>query len=182
MTMGIGTFHSAGAAAHERDRDRVVVTDLQARRGGEMYGLARRLGLDGDEADDAVQETLMRAWVALDERDPIRSLDAWAFRTLYRICMDRHRWSRRVRLLADRLRPFSESSPATPIAERLSLWATVDRLPERQRAVVYLRYRADLTFEEIGAALGIRPVSARSHVSRALDRLAVLMREEEETR
>ena len=82
----------------------------------------------------------------------------------------------------DRLRPSSESSPATPIAERLSLWATVDRLPERQRAVVYLRYRADLSFEEIGAALDIRPVSARSHVSRALDRLAVLMREEEETR
>ena len=45
-----------------------------------------------------------------------------------------------------------------------------------------LRYRADLSFEEIGAALGIRPVSARSHVSRALDRLAVLIREEEETR
>jgi RNA polymerase sigma factor (sigma-70 family) len=58
----------------------------------------------------------------------------------------------------------------------------VDRLPERQRAVVYLRYRADLSFEEIGAALGIQPVSARSHVSRALDRLAVLIREEEETR
>ena len=177
--MGIGAFHSTGAAAHERDADRAVLTDLRARRGGELYGLARRLGLDGDEADDAVQETLMRAWVALDERDPIRSLDAWAFKTLYRICMDRHRWSRRVRLLADRLRPVNESSPASPIVERLSLWATVDRLPERQRAVVYLRYRADLSFEDIGAVLGIRPVSARSHASRALDRLAVLIREEE---
>jgi RNA polymerase sigma-70 factor, ECF subfamily len=182
MTMGIGTFHSAGSAAHERDADRVVVTDLQARRGGELYGLARRLGLDADEANDAVQETLMRAWVALDARDPIHNLDAWAFKTLYRICMDRHRWRRRVRLLGDRLRPSSEFSPASPVAERLSLWATVDRLPERQRAVVYLRYRADLSFEEIGAALGIQPVSARSHVSRALDRLAVLIREEEETR
>ena len=180
--MGIGAIHSTGAAAHERDADRAVVTNLQARRGRELYGFASRLGLDDDEADDAVQETLMRAWVALDERGPIRSLDAWAFKTLYRICMDRHRWGRRVRLLAERLRPVSESSPASPIAERLSLWATVDRLPERQRAVVYLRYRADLSFEEIGAALGIRPVSARSHASRALDRLAVLIREEEETR
>ena len=66
--MGIGTFILPGpprmsATGNGRDGP-------QARRGGELYGLARRLGLDGDEADDAVQETLMRAWVALDERDP----------------------------------------------------------------------------------------------------------------
>jgi RNA polymerase sigma factor (sigma-70 family) len=178
MTMGIRLVE-AGSTATERDEDRLLVTDLQGRRGAELFGFARRLGLDDDDAGDAVQETLMRAWIALDDRDPIRSLDAWAFRTLYRICMDRHRWRRRVRRLADRLRPSDEGSSPAPIAERLSLWAAVDRLPERQRAAVYLRYRADLGYEEIGVALGIRPVSARSHVSRALDRLAILLREED---
>jgi RNA polymerase sigma-70 factor (ECF subfamily) len=167
------------SAIDERDADRSLVTDLQARRGAELHGLARRLGLTAEEADDAVQETLLRAWVALDDAQPIRQLDAWAFRTHYRICMDRHRWQRRARLLADRMRGREAVAPAPGIAERLTLWGMVDRLPERQRVVIYLRYRADLTFEQIGETLGIRPVSARSHVSRALDRLGEMMREED---
>jgi RNA polymerase sigma factor (sigma-70 family) len=52
-----------------------------------------------------------------------------------------------------------------------AVWRAVDRLPERQRAAVYLRYRADMAFEQIGLAMGITPVAARSHVSTALARL-----------
>ena len=180
MTMNVEAFDASGAAARARDEDRAAIVDLQARRGAELYGLARRLGLDADEADDAVQEALMRAWLALDADDPVRQLDAWTFRTLYRLCMDRHRWRRRVRLLTDRLGGGgSVTEPAAAIGDRLALWAAVDRLPPRQRATIYLRYRADLTFEEIGHVLDIQPVSARSHASRALDRLAVLLREED---
>jgi RNA polymerase sigma factor (sigma-70 family) len=47
----------------------------------------------------------------------------------------------------------------------------VDSLPERQRAAVYLRYQADMAFEQIGLAMGITPVAARSHVSTALAKL-----------
>jgi RNA polymerase sigma factor (sigma-70 family) len=168
-----------GTAIGERDGDRLLVTDLQARRGHELHGLARRFGLSAEEADDAVQETLLRAWIALDAGEPIRQLDAWAFRILYRICMDRHRWQRRVRRLAERMGRNESTAPTTGIAERLTLWAMVDRLPERQRAAVYLRYRADLSFEQIGETLGIQPVSARSHVSRGLDRLGEMIREDE---
>jgi len=179
MTMGVGTVGSAGAAAQPRDADRVAIADLQARRGAELCGLARRLGLDADEAEDAVQEALLRAWLALAADEPIRQLDAWTFRTLYRLCMDRHRWHRRLRMLTDRLGARPASDPTPGVADRLALWAAVDRLPPRQRAIVYLRYRADLPFEEIGEILDIQAVSARSHASRALDRLAQLLHEED---
>jgi len=56
------------------------------------------------------------------------------------------------------------------------VWSEVDRLPERQRQVLYLRYRADLPFEEIGNVLGIDASSARANASRGIaslrDRLA----------
>ena len=178
--MGADAVERLPSAATRREADRLLVVDLQARRGPELYGLARRLGLSADEADDAVQETLLRAWVALDGEEPVRQLDAWAFRTHYRICMDRHRWQRRVRHLADRLRGRDETTSIGAVADRLTIWEMVDRLPERQRAVVYLRYRADLTFDEIGETLRIRAVSARSHASRALDRLGEMLREEED--
>ncbi len=166
-------------APAQRDADRLTVVDLQARRGAELFGFARRLGLSPEEADDAVQDALLRLWLALDGGTAIQHVDAWAFRTLYRLCMDHHRWRRRFRLLTERMHPAADGGDGGNAADRLSLWAAVDLLPERQRITVHLRYRADLTFEQIGDVLGIRPVSARSQVSRALDRLAELLDRED---
>jgi RNA polymerase sigma factor (sigma-70 family) len=157
---------------------RAAILEVQAERGGELWGLARHLGLAADEADDAVQETLMRLWAALREGGAIARPDAWAFRTLYRLAMDRHRWRRRVRLLGERLR-VRPSAGGVDLADQVGIWDAVEALPERQRLAIYLRYRADLPYEEIGAILGIAAPSARSHVSRALDSLRAAFAKEE---
>ena len=81
-------------------------------RGAELWGLARHLGLSPDEADDAVQETLLRLWAALRDGQAIERPDAWAFRTLYRSAMDRHRWRRRGRLLSERIGRQPVAQPA----------------------------------------------------------------------
>ena len=162
----------------EADSVRAVVVDLQRERGAELWGLARHLGLTPDEADDAVQETLLRTWAALRGAEPIDRPDAWAFRALYRLAMDRHRWRRRVRQLAERLGAQPPRGPGLDRIDQMAIWEAVERLPERQRLAVYLRFRSDLPYEEIGAILGIAPPSARSHVSRALDALRIALDEE----
>ncbi|MBA3307444.1 MAG: hypothetical protein H0T04_02025 [Chloroflexi bacterium] len=48
---------------------------------------------------------------------------------------------------------------------------TGDRLPARQRHVLYLRYRADLSFDDVAAGLAISPGAARTLASRALERV-----------
>jgi RNA polymerase sigma factor (sigma-70 family) len=164
------------ALAADPLRDTVV--HLQEERGGELWGLARHLGLSPDEADDAVQETLLRLWAALRDGGGIERPDAWAFRLLYRLAMDRHRWHRRVRLLTERLGGQPARRTGVDQADRMAIWEAVEGLPERQRLAIYLRYRADLPYEEIGAILGIAAPSARSHVSRALDALRVELGEE----
>jgi RNA polymerase sigma factor (sigma-70 family) len=166
-----------GASGADVLRDTIV--GLQADRGAELWGLARHLGLTIDEADDAVQETLLRLWSELRDGEAIDRPDAWAFRTLYRLAMDRHRWRRRVRLLVDRIGRQPARQGTADHADRMAIWEAVETLPERQRLAVYLRYRADLPFEEIGRILGIAAPSARSHVSRALDTLRVRLGEED---
>ena len=165
------------AAMAADDEIRGSLVRLQGERGAELWGLARHLGLAPDEADDAVQESLLRLWSALRDGAAIERPDAWAFRTLYRLCMDRHRWRRRVGAVRDRLRAEPRRA-SLDLGERLAVWDAVDALPERQRAAVYLRYRADLAYEQIGQILGIAAPSARSHVSRALDALRLLLGEE----
>jgi RNA polymerase sigma factor (sigma-70 family) len=169
---------TGNAAMAANDELRGSLVRLQTERGAELWGLARHLGLAPDEADDAVQETLLRLWSALRDGAAIERPDAWAFRTLYRLCMDRHRWRRRVGAVRDRLRAEPRRS-SLDLGERLAVWDAVEALPERQRAAVYLRYRADLAYEQIGQVLGIAAPSARSHVSRALDALRVALGEEE---
>lgn len=52
--------------------------------------------------------------------------------------------------------------------ERQQVWSEVGCLPARQRAVLFLRFRADLAFDEIGMTLGITASAARSHCTQAL--------------
>ena len=54
---------------------------------------------------------------------------------------------------------------------RIAVWSQVDRLPLRQRQVVYLRFRADLSFDEIAQVMGITASAARSHASQAMNTL-----------
>jgi RNA polymerase sigma-70 factor (ECF subfamily) len=147
---------------------------LYQRRAQQMFGLARRIGLGDEEASDAVQEAMVRLWRELDSGTEIADPDAWVFRVLYRLGMDSHRLSRRVAAVASRLGGLGGSTaarrdgdPAQAI-EVDAVWQAVDRLPERQRAVLYLRYRADLPYERIGLALGITPSAARGHASTGL--------------
>jgi RNA polymerase sigma factor (sigma-70 family) len=168
----------APGASSGADVLRSAVVNLQAERGAELWGLARHLGLSPEEADDAVQESLLRLWSALRDGQAIERPDAWAFRTLYRSAMDRHRWRRRGRLLAERIGMQPPREPGPDQADRLAVWEAVESLPGRQRLAIYLRYRADLPFEEIGQILGIAAPSARSHVSRALDTLRATLGEE----
>ena len=167
-----------GARADAADALRATVVALQTERGRELWGLARHLGLTPDEADDAVQETLLRMWAALRDGEQLVRPDAWAFRTLYRLAMDRHRLRRRVRMLTERL-GVPPVVHDVDVAERMAVWSAVEALPERQRVAIYLRFRADLPYEEIGAVLGIAAPSARSHVSRALEALRLTLGQED---
>jgi len=160
-----------GATVNAFDMARVQAADDVVERvdigsGQDLYGLARRAGLDDQTAEDAVQETLVRLWLEVRSGTDILDPPAWSFRTLYRIAMDQHRLRRRVRELVERIgrRP---PPTATDVVQQMTIWSVVDRLPLRQRQVMYLRYRADMTFEEIALVMTITPSGARAHAAKA---------------
>ena len=145
----------------------VVVARLQHSDAQPMFGFVRRLGLTDEQADDAVQEVFSRLLAEHRRGIGIANPRAWAYRTIYRLAMDQHRLRARLRALIGRLEgtPTGPSSDAT---DRIAVWAEVDRLPPRQRQVIYLRYRSDLEYAEIGQVLGISGSAARSHATQAM--------------
>jgi RNA polymerase sigma-70 factor, ECF subfamily len=144
-----------------------LVTAIEHDDGQALFGFALRLGLPDAEADDAVQETLVRVYLELRRGVVILNPRAWAFRTCYRICMDHHRRSRRQRSALDRATVPSPVVPGAEMDDARAVWDEVDRLPPRQRQVLYLRYAADMTFEDVGATLAISASAARSHDTQA---------------
>jgi RNA polymerase sigma factor (sigma-70 family) len=182
--------HGRGDLVGAESNDRVVmgglvahdsaVVEFERANAQVLFGFVRRLGVADGAAADVVQESLLRLFDALRAGQPIRDLKAWTFHVAYRLAMDEHRrFARRLRLDKVHNHHTASGDPADDL-ERQQVWSEVDRLPERQRAVLYLRFRADLPFEDIGATLGITASAARSHCTQALavlrDRLAKQVR------
>jgi RNA polymerase sigma-70 factor (ECF subfamily) len=161
---GIDVLEIADDAISDADG---VISDLERRHGQALFGFVRRQGLTDPEAQDAVQDVLFRLWLEIRAGTRVHNPRAWAYRSVYRIAMDHHRLRVRLAALTRRLDRGVSEAPRDS-ADRVAVWAEVERLPERQRQVLYLRYRADLPFEEIGDILGITASAARSHATQAV--------------
>ena len=80
---------------------------------------------------------------------------------------------------AQRVEPRRPADDISTSKDReIDLWSLVARLPRRQSEVMALRYLGDLTFEQVGDILQIRPVTVRTHHDRAIRILEEVLRKE----
>jgi RNA polymerase sigma factor (sigma-70 family) len=135
----------------------------------EVLGYLRRLL--GQRAEDAWQETFLRALRAYDRLEHGRHLRAWVLTIATRVAMDelRARPTDKSSLdeTADGNLPGGElRRPAFRELEHLT-----GGLPPTERAAVVLRYGYDLPYTDIGAALGSSEQAARAAASSGVRRL-----------
>jgi RNA polymerase sigma-70 factor (ECF subfamily) len=131
---------------------------------------AAGLILGGREtAEDAVQESLVRAWRDLPTlRDPDR-FQAWLYRVLNRACVDEAR--RTARLAKGDATTWGTGvvgDHAAGIAERETVAAALRRVRSEYRTALVLRYYVDLTYEQMAVALNVPVGTAKSRVNRGL--------------
>src|ERR671936_1667351 len=124
--------------------------------------LAKLLGRDG--AEDAFQETFLRALRAYPRLEHGTHLRAWVLTIAGRIAIDEHRRRKHDAELPDPGAP--DAKPA--YAELAEL---TGELPPTERAAVVLRYGYDLDYAQIGAALGSNAAAARQAASAGIRRL-----------
>ena len=154
-------------AARRGDHEAFEV--LASTAGDRLYATARLILRSSDLAEDAVQETLIRAWRQLPSlRDPDR-FDAWLYRLIVNACADQgrqsQRWSRRVRLL-----PIDAAigDDTASIADRDQLERGFERLKPAYRALVVLHYYNGFSAAEIARILDIPEGTARSRLHYAI--------------
>jgi RNA polymerase sigma-70 factor (ECF subfamily) len=145
------------------------------------------------EAEDAVQDTLLRAWKALDRFEGRSALRSWLYRIATNVCLDmlggRERRARPMDLgpsgepVAENLRELSEVTWIEPIPDpaettveretiRLAFVAALQHLPPRQRAVLILREVLHWQASEVAELLDTTVASVNSALQRARATLA----------
>ena len=129
----------------------------------DVFGfLTRRVGRTG--AEDAFQETFLRALRAYDRLEHGRFLRAWIFTIAARVAIDLSRKPATVAL-------GEEGAAEDRRPAYLELEHLAEELPPTERAAVVLRYGYDLEYAEIGAALGSSEDAARQAASSGIRRL-----------
>ena len=139
-----------------------------------QYGRLRGLGflLTGDwaQAEELAQDALVRTYRAWPRVRRHERPGAYVRKVL----LNRHRsLLRRAAVEARHLagRRVEEACPAELGTDGLVLWAAVRRLPDRQRAVLVLRYHEDLAEAEVARLLGLPVGTVKSLAHRGLARL-----------
>jgi RNA polymerase sigma-70 factor, ECF subfamily len=119
------------------------------------------------EAEDAVQEALVKAWRALGRFRAGEPFRPWLLRIVANEARNRRRASGRRLKLSARV----AAEPATQPADADGLLAALNELPHDAQAVLACRYLLGLSEQETAAALGVRRGTVKSRTARALDRL-----------
>jgi RNA polymerase sigma-70 factor (ECF subfamily) len=156
---------------------------------GELTGYCYRMLASPFEAEDAVQETLLRAWRSLDRFEGRASVRSWLYRIATNVCLDmlsgRERRARPIDLgpaqepVAENLNTLPETTWIQPIPTdpadviekretiRLAFVAALQHLPPRQRAVLILCEVLRWQASEVAELLETSVASVNSALQRA---------------
>jgi RNA polymerase sigma-70 factor (ECF subfamily) len=155
-----------------RDGDVAAYGELVERYREVAFRTAWLITRSSAEAEDAAQEAFVKAFYALDRFRAGESFRPWVLRIVSNEAKNRRRSVGRRERLTMRLAHDRGSGDAAPSPEeRERLLEALERLREPERLVVAYRYLLELSEAETAQALGIRPGTVKSRLSRALARL-----------
>ncbi|MBR6950105.1 MAG: sigma-70 family RNA polymerase sigma factor [Oscillospiraceae bacterium] len=166
----------------------LLITDCADR----TWALALRMMKDPQDAEDAVQDAMIKAWRALPGFKGECRFATWVFRLTYNTCLDALRRRQRGQVLSltrededdgERQAEVPDPSPGPEEAllakERAEiLRRETEKLSDKLRAPLVMRELGGCSYEEIAAALGLSVGTVKSRIARARENLTeALVRE-----
>ncbi len=148
-----------------------------------VFRLAYLILGDAADAEDAAQETFIRAFTALHRFDETRPLRPWLLSIAANLARNRRRslgryWGALQRAFQANPEPYHPPPERAEAADARRLREAVSRLRPDGQDIVYLRYFLGLSEGEAAAALGIPAGTAKSRLSRTLAQLRRLIETE----
>ncbi len=138
-----------------------------------VFNLLMKMTGHWHDADELTQETFLRAYRRLASYDPRYNFKNWVITIAVHLARNRWRSFFRRRRAEEAAAPPLETDATDSSDPRLdALQEALQRLPEKLRAPLLLRYMEDYSFDEIARTLGIGVSAAKMRVQRARTELA----------
>jgi RNA polymerase sigma factor (sigma-70 family) len=161
-----------------RDGDRDAFEEVVERYGLQLLRTARLILRDQALAEDAIQETFLKAWQRMSnlrDEDP----GPWLTRIAMNESISAYRRRHRFQALAERFGRLRTEKRRVSSEAHLDLAQALDRLKPEQRAAIALHYYQDLSVEDAAIALRIPVDTLKSRLKTAVRRLRELTGSEE---
>ena len=147
-----------------------------------VYNMCFRMLGNAQEAEDAAQETFLRAYKAIKRYDPERKFVTWLLSIAANYCIDQHRRKRIIQIDIDsaplgNLGTKTIGDEARMIAQEASdeMQVLLASLAPQDRAAVVLHYWFDYSYREISKELSLSESAVKSRLHRARKSLAMAM-------
>ena len=140
-----------------------------------LYRLALRITLNPAEAEDVVQETMMKVWNRREQWEQIESIEAFCLTICRNLALDKTRkmTGTEQSLDTDEYDAPDHSHTANPEEQAIQqdriqlVRRLIDNLPEKQRSIMQLRDFESRSYKEIAAIMGISEEQVKINIFRA---------------
>jgi RNA polymerase sigma-70 factor (ECF subfamily) len=183
--MGTPTGHDIELVARAQEGDLPAFEALVRQTQQQVYGFARRLVPDAEEARDLTQQTFLQAFTHLRGFRGQSRFRTWLFKIAANLCYDylRSRSRQGNPVAVEDLALAGGNSPENDLIaqdDQVRVQRALAGLSPKQRAVVHLRLEQELSYEEISRIVGGTAGAARVNYSQALKALRERLRAEDE--
>ncbi len=175
----------AQLVARAQDGELPAFEELVKRYQREVYGLACRIVSDPEEAKDMTQQAFLQAFVHIKSFRQDAQFRTWLFRIAINQCYNflktRKKFGDPVDV--DDMILVGDESPESDLVsqeDRQRLYAALEKLPAKQRAVITLKVEQGLSYQEISQVLGGTAGAARVNYCQALKTLKKYFHSEDE--
>jgi len=171
--------------ARAQDGELPAFEELVIKYQREVYGLACRIISDSEEAKDMTQQAFLQAFVHIKSFRQDAQFRTWLFRIAINQCYNylksRKKFGDPVDM--DTMVLVGNESPESDLVSqdnRKRLYAALEKLPAKQRAVITLKVEQGLSYQEISQVLGGTAGAARVNYCQALKTLKKYFHSEDE--
>jgi len=165
------------------DGDTAAFTTLVDRHAAACTRFATRMLGNREDAEDATQETFLRAYRSLARYEERQAFRTWLFQILINRCRTaavRRERRHRMFLVDDNAVASASVRPAAEASDlRAELQRVVDALDPDQREAFLLKHVEQLSYDQMAAATGVGVSALKMRVKRACDRMQWMLREGE---
>ena len=140
----------------------------------ELYRLALRITLNPAEAEDVVQETMMKVWNRRDEWERLDSIEAFCLTICRNLSLDKlRRMDNQAQTLDATIDPSDSRVASNPEEQTVQrdrvqlVRQLIDQLPEKQRSVMQLRDIEGKSYRDIATILQISEEQVKINIFRA---------------